>query len=119
MRFSNLKQLYTVDEKRTYLISLLKPDDTLGQQMCLAFPDAFSGFAYVMNFRYFRPMNENGQSYAMSFSKPADGIAFGQAKLKRHVLVGDFRMNDTNRLVEKAYWQGRVQQHRIDRDDGE
>jgi hypothetical protein len=101
----NLRQQYHIDDHRSFLMSLPTPDDTLGQQMGLAFPDTFAGFAYIMNFRYFRPISDSGQQYAMSFAKPANAALFGQSKLRRHVLVGDLRMSETNRLVQKAYAQ--------------
>lgn len=101
----NLKQQYTIDERRTYLFSLLQPDDTTGQQMGLAFPDAFAGFVYILNFRYFRPISAGGTAYAASFARPASGALVGQSKLRKHLLVGDLTLSDTNHLVQKAYWQ--------------
>ncbi|HEY7087154.1 MAG TPA: hypothetical protein VH518_03635 [Tepidisphaeraceae bacterium] len=103
----NIKQLYTIDEKRVYLFALLQPDQVIGQKMGLSYADAFTGFVYIWNQRYFRPIpipGEPGTSYAVSFSKPNLPV-YNIAKTRKHVLIGDARAGGTDKLILKAYEQ--------------
>jgi hypothetical protein len=101
----NLKKLYNIDEKRVYLFAEPEAEHTLGQKMGITYPDAFAGFVYVYNQRYFRTIpipGSEGMSYQGSFSRsPAQ--YFTQAKTRRHVLVLDPKFSDATKLIYKAY----------------
>src|SRR4051794_19111435 len=101
----NLKKLYNIDDKRVYLFAEPEAEHTIGQKMGITYPDAFAGFVYVYNQRYFRtipiPASE-GMSYAGSFSR-SPGQYFTQAKARKHVLVVDPKFSDAGKLIYKAY----------------
>lgn len=113
----NLKKIYTIDEARTYLFAITQPEQTIGQKMGLACADAFAGFVYIFNQRYFRPIpipGNPGMTYAVSFSRPGS-VLFNQARTRRHILIGDPKVADTTRLIFKSYQQdGFKQAHYVE-----